>query len=71
MDQTNDTHLKSVGYILMQPDALKSTLTSMDPENVIFVNTFSKIFNPGVCIGWVTFPKEIDTAVFQPISKWS
>ncbi len=50
----------------MQPDALKSTLASMDPGNVIFVNTFSKIFNPGVRIGWVTFPKEIDTEALLP-----
>jgi len=30
------------------------TLASLDPQNVIFINTFSKIFNPGVRIGWVT-----------------
>ncbi len=29
-------------------------MASLDPQNVIFINTFSKIFNPGVRIGWVT-----------------
>jgi 2-aminoadipate transaminase len=33
-------------------------LASLDPENVIHINTFSKIFNPGVRIGWVTAPQE-------------
>jgi 2-aminoadipate transaminase len=33
-----------------------SLLASLDPENVIFINTFSKVFNPGVRIGWVTAP---------------
>jgi 2-aminoadipate transaminase len=36
-----------------------SILASMDPQNVIFINTFSKIFNPGVRIGWVTAPEEL------------
>jgi 2-aminoadipate transaminase len=31
-------------------------LASLDSENVIFINTFSKIFNPGVRIGWITAP---------------
>lgn len=35
------------------------TLVSLDPENVIFINTFSKIFNPGVRIGWVTAPSAV------------
>ncbi|MBT3257488.1 MAG: PLP-dependent aminotransferase family protein [Deltaproteobacteria bacterium] len=34
------------------------TLVSLDPENVLFINTFSKIFNPGVRIGWVTAQEE-------------
>ena len=29
-------------------------LASLDPKNVIFINTFSKVFNPGVRIGWIT-----------------
>jgi 2-aminoadipate transaminase len=29
-------------------------MAAMDPRNVIFINTFSKIFNPGVRIGWIT-----------------
>ena len=32
-------------------------LASLDP-NVIHINTFSKIFNPGMRIGWVTAPRE-------------
>ena len=34
-------------------------LASLDPQNVIHINTFSKIFNPGVRIGWVTAPQEL------------
>ena len=33
-------------------------LASLAPENVIHINTFSKIFNPGMRIGWVTAPRE-------------
>lgn len=36
-----------------------SLLASLDPQNVIHINTFSKIFNPGVRIGWVTAPHEL------------
>jgi len=36
-----------------------SLLASLDPQNVIHINTFSKIFNPGVRIGWVTAPREL------------
>jgi 2-aminoadipate transaminase len=35
------------------------TLASLDPQNVIFINTFSKIFNPGVRIGWVTASEKL------------
>jgi len=39
-------------------------LASLDPQNVIHINTFSKIFNPGVRLGWVTASKElIDTLI--------
>jgi len=34
-------------------------LASLDPQNVIHINTFSKIFNPGVRIGWVSAAQEI------------
>jgi len=34
-------------------------MTSLDPENVIFINTFSKVFNPGVRIGWITAPSSL------------
>lgn len=33
-------------------EALPS-LKSLDPENVVFIHTFSKIFGPGVRLGWV------------------
>ena len=33
-------------------------LASLAPRNVIHINTFSKIFNPGMRIGWVTAPRE-------------
>ena len=32
---------------------------SLDPENVIHINTFSKVLNPGVRIGWVTAPQDL------------
>lgn len=38
-------------------------LAALDPENVIHINTFSKVFNPGVRIGWATGPKEIIDAL--------
>jgi len=34
-------------------------LASLDAQNVIHINTFSKIFNPGVRIGWVTAHQEL------------
>ncbi len=34
-------------------------LASLDPQNVIHMNTFSKIFNPGVRIGWISAAQEI------------
>ena len=34
-------------------------LASLDAENVIHINTFSKIFTPGVRIGWVTAPHKL------------
>ncbi len=34
-------------------------LAALDPQNVIHINTFSKIFNPGVRIGWVSAAQEI------------
>jgi len=32
---------------------------SLDAQNVIHINTLSKVFNPGVRIGWVTAPQEL------------
>ena len=34
-------------------------LASLDTQNVIFINTLSKVFNPGVRIGWVTAPQDL------------
>ncbi len=34
-------------------------LASLDAQNVIHINTFSKIFNPGVRLGWVTAHQEL------------
>ena len=34
-------------------------LASLDPQNVIHINTFSKIFNPGVRIGWISAAQEL------------
>jgi len=34
-------------------------IASLDPRNVIHINTFSKIFNPGMRIGWVTASQEL------------
>jgi len=34
-------------------------LASLDAQNVIHINTLSKVFNPGVRIGWVTAPQEL------------
>jgi len=40
-------------------DQAPPLLASLDPQNVIHINTFSKIFNPGVRIGWVTAPQKV------------
>ncbi|MBW1734341.1 MAG: PLP-dependent aminotransferase family protein [Deltaproteobacteria bacterium] len=34
-------------------------LASLDPLNVIHINTLSKTFNPGIRIGWVTGPEPL------------
>lgn len=34
-------------------------MAELDPENVITVNTMSKILNPGIRLGWVAAPEEI------------
>ncbi len=38
-------------------------LAALDPENVIHINTFSKIFNPGIRLGWLTAPRDFTNAV--------
>lgn len=35
------------------------SLVSMNPEGVIFVNTFSKIFGPGIRLGWIAAPPAV------------
>jgi len=32
---------------------------ALEPRNVIHINTLSKVFNPGVRLGWVTAPQEL------------
>jgi len=34
-------------------------LASLDPRNVIHINTLSKVFNPGMRLGWVTAPQAL------------
>jgi len=34
-------------------------LHSLDPENVIYLGSFSKIFSPGLRVGWVLAPTEV------------
>lgn len=36
-----------------------SSLKALDPDNVIFIHTFSKIFGPGVRLGWVAAAPEL------------
>jgi 2-aminoadipate transaminase len=38
---------------------LNTALYSLDPENVFYLGSFSKIFAPGVRIGWVLAPMEV------------
>jgi 2-aminoadipate transaminase len=38
-------------------------LASLDAQNVIHINTLSKIFNPGVRLGWVTAPQALIEAL--------
>jgi 2-aminoadipate transaminase len=33
--------------------AMQPTLRSMDPQNVVYLGTVSKVFSPGVRVGWV------------------
>jgi 2-aminoadipate transaminase len=38
-------------------------LAALDPDRVILIDTFSKIFNPGMRLGWVTAPRELIAAL--------
>ncbi|MFQ5629439.1 MAG: PLP-dependent aminotransferase family protein [bacterium] len=44
-------------------DTTPPLLAALDPENVIHINTFSKVFNPGVRVGWATGPADIIDAL--------
>lgn len=37
----------------------KAALHTLDPENVIYLGSFSKIFSPGLRVGWVLAPTEV------------
>lgn len=37
----------------------KAALHSLDPDNVFYLGSFSKIFSPGLRIGWVLAPTEV------------
>jgi 2-aminoadipate transaminase len=34
-------------------------MASLDPQNVIYINTLSKVFNPGMRIGWVSADRKL------------
>lgn len=38
---------------------LRPTLRSMDPDRVLYVSTLSKIFAPGLRVGWIAAPEPI------------
>ena len=35
------------------------SLKTLDPENVVYLGTFSKILSPGLRVGWVVAPRPI------------
>ncbi|MER7796814.1 PLP-dependent aminotransferase family protein [Microbacterium sp. NPDC096154] len=41
----------------------RTTLYARDPENVVYLGSFSKIFSPGVRVGWVAAPVELRARV--------
>ncbi|MBM3264570.1 MAG: PLP-dependent aminotransferase family protein [candidate division Zixibacteria bacterium] len=42
-----------------------SSLVSLNPDGVLFANTFSKIFGPGVRLGWIAAPPEVIAQLCQ------
>ncbi len=46
------------GLLRFEGDALPS-LRSLDPENVIYLGTVSKVFTPGVRVGWALGPQSV------------
>ncbi len=39
--------------------SLTPSLHSLDPDNVIYLGSFSKIFSPGVRVGWMVAPERV------------
>ncbi|MBI4553457.1 MAG: PLP-dependent aminotransferase family protein [Candidatus Latescibacteria bacterium] len=52
------------GELRYEGDRLPS-LVSLNPEGVLFANTFSKIFGPGVRLGWITAPPGVIAQLCQ------
>ncbi len=47
-------------YGLLSFDGTRNAaLHTLDPENVIYLGSFSKIFSPGLRVGWVLAPAEV------------
>lgn len=44
-------------------DARRTTLYARDPDNVVYLGSFSKIFSPGVRVGWVVAPPALRARV--------
>lgn len=41
------------------------SLVSLNPDGVLFANTFSKIFGPGVRLGWISAPSDVIAQLCQ------
>lgn len=39
--------------------SFKAALHTLDPDNVFYLGSFSKIFSPGLRVGWVLAPEEV------------
>ena len=46
------------------------SLWSYAPENLIYFGSFSKVFSPGVRVGWMGAPKDVRGVVFVPGSAF-
>ncbi|MBY0687317.1 PLP-dependent aminotransferase family protein [Microbacterium marinilacus] len=45
--------------LLAFDDVPRTTLYARDPENVVYLGSFSKIFSPGLRVGWLVAPPEL------------